>query len=558
VSDFKPENFLILVVDDMTQNLQILMSILEKVGYNISFATSGKQTLERLTKVKPDLILLDLMMPDLDGLEVCKRLKADPNCCDIPVIFLTASHEPDKLLEAFEKGAVDYVTKPFKTAELLARVKTHLELKQTRDELKNMTEELEIARDSALELSNLKSQFLANMSHEIRTPMNGVLGMTDLLLNTELNQQQRDYLKILRGSGEDLLKLIEDILEISKLEMGATKLSYISFDLRDLLREISLKFEPLVNQKSLDFSFVIEEEIPPEIIGDRFYLDKILSNLIDNSIKFTSQGHIIIKLSSQISPVKHELIGDNISIISDDNLIITVEDTGIGISKDDQDKMFKSFSQIDSSNTRKYGGTGLGLAICKHLVNLMKGEISYQSIQGKGSTFFLEIPIGIEEKYQKHQQIIPTDTLINQDNINIVKTKKNESKSALITDKNIHILVVEDSIINRKVLVHQLQLMGYTVNSADNGEEALAQIEKLNYDLIFMDCQMPVLDGYDATTKIRQIQKEKKSIIIGLTANVLQSDRQKGLDVGMDDYLNKPISVESLREVLNKWTRVNP
>jgi two-component system, sensor histidine kinase len=558
VSDFKPENFLILVVDDMTQNLQILMSILEKVGYNISFALSGKQTLERLTKVKPDLILLDLMMPDLDGLEVCKRLKVNPDWCDIPVIFLTASHEPDKLLEAFEKGAVDYVTKPFKTAELLARVKTHLELKQTRDELKNMTEELEIARDSALELSNLKSQFLANMSHEIRTPMNGVLGMTDLLLNTELNQQQRDYLKILRGSGEDLLKLIEDILEISKLEMGATKLSYTSFDLRELLKEISLKFEPQVNQKSLDFSFVIEEEIPPEIIGDRFYLDKILSNLIDNSIKFTSQGHIFVKLSNKISPVKQEIISDDKTIISDDNLMIMVEDTGIGIGKEYQDKIFKSFSQGDSSNTRKYDGTGLGLAICKHLVNLMKGEISYQSIQGKGSTFFLEIPMAIEEKYQKYQQIIPTDILINQDNINIVKTKKNESKSELIIDKNIHILVVEDSIINRKVLVHQLQLMGYTVNSADNGEEALAQIEKLNYDLIFMDCQMPVLDGYDATTKIRQIQKEKKSIIIGLTANVLQSDRQKGLDVGMDDYLNKPISVESLREVLNKWTRVNP
>jgi CheY-like chemotaxis protein len=388
--------------------------------------------------------------------------------------------------------------------------------------------------------------------------MNGVLGMTDLLLNTELNQQQRDYLKILRGSGEDLLKLIEDILEISKLEMGATKLSYTSFDLRELLKEISLKFEPQVNQKSLDFSFVIDEEIPQEIIGDRFYLDKILSNLIDNSIKFTSQGHIFVKLSNKISPVKQEIISDDKTIISDDNLMIMVEDTGIGIGKEYQDKIFKSFSQGDSSNTRKYDGTGLGLAICKHLVNLMKGEISYQSIQGKGSTFFLEIPMAIEEKYQKYQQIIPTDILINQDNINIVKTKKNESKSELIIDKNIHILVVEDSIINRKVLVHQLQLMGYTVNSADNGEEALAQIEKLNYDLIFMDCQMPVLDGYDATTKIRQIQKEKKSIIIGLTANVLQSDRQKGLDVGMDDYLNKPISVESLREVLNKWTRVNP
>jgi two-component system, sensor histidine kinase len=558
VSDFKPENFLILVVDDMTQNLQILMSILEKVGYNISFALSGKQTLERLTKVKPDLILLDLMMPDLDGLEVCTRLKVNPDWCDIPVIFLTASHEPDKLLEAFEKGAVDYVTKPFKTAELLARVKTHLELKQTRDELKNMTEELEIARDSALELSNLKSQFLANMSHEIRTPMNGVLGMTDLLLNTELNQQQRDYLKILRGSGEDLLKLIEDILEISKLEMGATKLSYTSFDLRELLKEISLKFEPQVNQKSLDFSFVIDEEIPQEIIGDRFYLDKILSNLIDNSIKFTSQGHIFVKLSNKISPVKQEIISDDKTIISDDNLMIMVEDTGIGIGKEYQDKIFKSFSQGDSSNTRKYDGTGLGLAICKHLVNLMKGEISYQSILGKGSIFCLEIPILIEEKYQKNNQIITENILTNQDGINIVNTEKIESKPELIIDKNIHILVVEDSIINRKVLVHQLQLMGYTVNSADNGEEALAQIEKLNYDLIFMDCQMPVLDGYDATTKIRQIQKEKKSIIIGLTANVLQSDRQKGLDVGMDDYLNKPISVESLREVLNKWTRVNP
>lgn len=560
---FNPADFLILVVDDIHQNLQVLSSILDEVGYCTTFATDGQQALDRVKTAKPDLILLDMMMPEMDGLEVCDRLKADPETQEIPVVFLTASQESNHLLQAFEKGAVDYVTKPFNTRELLARVRNHLELKHTKDELNHTLKELVESRDAAIKSAQIKTQFLANMSHEIRTPMNAVLGMTELLLETDLNSQQIDYVKTLKASGDNLLFIINEILDYSKLESGGMTLGNEEFNLRDNLGELKKIFQASIGNKPITFLLNVDQKIPELIKGDDHRLRQILINLISNAIKFTDRGTIEVNVIFDTFFTPHniaELTENPRNLLVNSpgkkiQLIIEVEDTGIGIQPEDKSKIFKSFFQADSSSTRQYAGTGLGLAICQQLVELMNGKIGVESELGKGSKFwFTAIFECCSSEFGKNS--IDRAQCINSSEITDPRQTVN-----LVTQKKpletLKILVVEDTKINQKVVLQQLKRLNCTADCVNNGQEALDRLESANYDIVLMDCQMPVLDGYSATQQIRQkeCQTEKlRTVVIGLTAYAMKGDREKCLTAGMDDYLSKPVSMNDLLAMLKKWS----
>ena len=532
---FNPEDFLILVVDDISHNLQVMGDLLDRVGYSTTFATSGKQAIERVKAANPDLILLDLMMPEMDGLQVCEQLQADPEFDDIPIIFLTASNDSEHLIRAFALGAVDYVTKPFKAPELFARIKTHLTLKHTRDELQKTLVDLVEAREAALGSARLKSQFLATMSHEIRTPMNAVLGMAELLLTTDLNPQQLDFVQTLQTSSEDLLAIVNDILDFSKLEAGGLRLALQEFDLKSTLENILYLFTSKATGKGLKLECNIDPEFPLQLIGDESRLRQILNNLIANAIKFTEAGCVTVSVSSermQTSPSDPSIIA----------LRFTVKDTGIGISATDRQKLFQSFSQVDATTTRQYGGTGLGLVICKQLVQLMDGEIGVRSQPGSGSEFWFTATFSIPDVNRTFS----------------ITNRTEDRKKNADTLKTIEILLVEDTRVNQKVLLHQLQLLGYQADCANHGREAIDKLAKGEYKIVLMDCQMPVLDGYQTTKILREREgKEHHLAIIGLTAHAMSGDREKCLAAGMDDYLAKPVSMEKLSAILEKWSPHN-
>ena len=386
---------------------------------------------------------------------------------------------------------------------------------------KNAMIALKTAKDVAENAAKTKADFLANMSHEIRTPLNAIYGMTNLMLDTPLNDEQEDFIKIIQGGSDTLLKVINDILDFSKIEAGKMELEKNPFNLRTCLEDtISLLSKKATNKK-LELACSIETSTPPIIIGDITRLRQILVNLLNNAIKFTDKGEVVIHV--QTRAVENNL----------HELLFSVQDTGIGIPSDKMDKLFESFSQVDSSTTRKYGGTGLGLVISQELAEKMGGKMWVESKEGEGSTFFFTI-LAEAAKELKSQRSTKIDFSLGEKH-------------------PLRILLVEDNIINQKVASKLLERMGYKIDLANNGIKALEALENKIYDVVFMDIQMPEMDGNEATQEIRKIFPEKRQpYIIAMTAHALKGDHEKYIARGMNNYISKPINVERLIEVLKK------
>jgi signal transduction histidine kinase len=666
---------MVLLIDDQAIVGHAVRNLLaHEPDINMHYCANPMLALEVAAEVRPTVILQDLVMPTIDGLELVRMFRNNPATAGIPIIVLSSKEDPVTKRDAFAAGANDYLVKLPDKLELIARIRyhsraylnqiqrdeAHRALRESQQTLLESNTKLLTLNQELEEATRVKAEFLANMSHEIRTPLTGVLGMTTLLVDTPLTKEQESYVETIRSSGNVLLELINDILDFSKIEAGKLEMEEQPFDLAVCIEEALELVSMKASEKNLALGYRIDPTVPPRLLGDLGRIRQILVNLAANAVKFTHQGEVSVLVSR--SRYDNRLIQ------------FAVRDTGIGIPRDRQDRLFQSFSQADASITRNFGGTGLGLAISKRLCERMGGSIWVESEAGQGSTFYFTANLKpafeariaegrgtlqfagkrvlIVEDKPMHREILKSrseslkmhatvadsaaaalerirngemfdavvfssrlpdmdvlelaqrirtapggegmrlilmtpqhikrlyararqtgvgaflhepvrDMQFREVFISVFETGEGAAavaQKAVEVDADLarrfpmRILVAEDNTVNQKVALNFLRKLGYTADIVSNGMEVISSLERQQYDLVFLDIQMPEMDGDEAARRICQKWTDaNRPRLVAMTAAAMHGDRERCISAGMDDYLSKPISISDLKRKLEQW-----